>query len=31
MEIIVEGKGTDFFAPDEVILNIAFIKKGNTY
>ena len=31
MEIIVQGKGTEFFAPDEVILNITFTTKGQTY
>lgn len=31
MEIIVQGKGTEFFAPDEVIFNINFTAKGQTY
>ncbi len=31
MEIIVEGKGTELFAPNEVVLNIDFVKKGQTY
>lgn len=31
MEIIVQGKGTEYFAPDEVVLNINFNTKGLTY
>lgn len=31
MEIIVEGKGSEFFTPDEVILNLNFQIKGATY
>lgn len=31
MEIIVQGKGTELFTPDEVILNISFTIKGQTY
>lgn len=31
MEIIVQGKSSDFFKPDEVNLNINFITKGQTY
>lgn len=31
MEIIVQGKGTEFFTPNEVILNIFFHTKGQTY
>ncbi len=31
MEIIVQGKGNEFFAPDEIIFNIDFIKKGQSY
>ena len=31
MEIIVQGKGTEFFTPNEVILNIGFHTKGQSY
>lgn len=31
MEIIVEGKSEEFFTPDEIILNIDFIKNAKTY
>ena len=31
MEIIVQGKGTEYFTPNEIILNINFFKKGSTY
>ena len=31
MEIIVQGKGIKYFSPDEVILDINFITKKNTY
>ena len=31
MEIIVQGKGTEFFTPNEVILNIGFNTKGQSY
>lgn len=31
MEIIVQGKGTEYFTPDEVILNISFNTKAQTY
>ena len=31
MEIIVEGKGSSFFTPNEVIINFDFITKGSTY
>lgn len=31
MEIIVQGKGTEFFTPNEVILNIGFNIKGQSY
>lgn len=31
MEIIVEGKGTNFFTANQVILNLNFITKGSTY
>lgn len=31
MEIIVQGKGTKYFTPDEVILNITFDTKGQSY
>ncbi len=31
MEIIVQGKGTEYFAPNEVVLNIKFYTKGLTY
>lgn len=31
MEIIVEGKGTQYFTPNEVTLSINFITKGATY
>ena len=31
MEIIVQGKGTEYYTPDEVILNINFSTKGKTY
>ena len=31
MEIIVQGKGEEFFKPNEVVLNINFTAKGLTY
>ncbi len=31
MEIIVQGKGVEFFVPNEVVLNINFQTKGLTY
>ncbi len=31
MEIIVQGKGIEYFTPNEVILNINFYTKGNSY
>jgi len=31
VEIIVEGKGTNFFTANQVILNLNFITKGSTY
>lgn len=31
MEIIVEGKGIEYFTPDEIIISINFYKKGNSY
>lgn len=31
MEIIVQGKGTKYFTPNEVILNISFNIKGQSY
>ena len=31
MEIIVQGKGTEFLTPNEVILNIGFNTKGQSY
>lgn len=31
MEIIVQGKGTEYFTPNEVILNINFNTKGQSY
>ncbi len=31
MEIIVQGKGVEYFAPDEVVLNINFNTTGLTY
>jgi uncharacterized protein YggE len=31
MEIIVQGKGTEIFTPNEVILNIGFNTKGQSY
>lgn len=31
MEIIVQGKGTEYFTPNKIILNISFYKKGNSY
>lgn len=31
MEIIVQGKGVEYFTPNEIILNVNFITKGNTY
>lgn len=31
MEIIVQGKGTEYFTPDEVILDISFKTKGQSY
>lgn len=31
MEIVVQGKGIEFIKPDQVVLNINFYKKGNTY
>lgn len=31
MEIIVEGVGTEYFTPNEVIINLQFITKENSY
>ena len=31
MEIIVEGKGVEYFTPDQVVLNIEFHTKGLSY
>ena len=31
MEIIVQGKGTEYFTPNEIIISINFYKKGNLY
>ena len=31
MEIIVQRKGTEYFTPDETILNINFYTKGQSY
>ena len=31
MEIIVEGKSTGYFRPDELVMNVFFTAKGNTY
>lgn len=31
MEIIVQGKGTEFFTPNEIIISINFYKKESTY
>ena len=31
MDIILQGKGTEFFTPNEVILNIGFNTKGQSY
>ena len=31
MEIIVQGTGIEFFAPNEVILNLNFNTKGQSY
>lgn len=31
MEIIVQGKGVEYFTPNEIILSINFYKKGNSY
>lgn len=31
MEIIVQGKGVEYFTPNEIILNINFYVKGNSY
>lgn len=31
MEIIVQGKGTEYFTSDEAILNINFYIKGQSY
>ena len=31
MEIIVQGKGTEYFTPNEIIISINFYKKGNSY
>lgn len=31
MEIIVQGKGIEYFSPNEVVLNIHFYVKGSTY
>lgn len=31
MEIVVQGKGVECFTPNEVILNISFNTKGQSY
>lgn len=31
MEIIVQGKGVEYFTPNEIILSMNFYKKGNSY
>lgn len=31
MEIIVQGKGIEYFTPNEIILSMNFYKKGNSY
>ena len=31
MEIIVQGKGIEYFTPNEIIISINFYKKGNSY
>lgn len=31
MEIIVQGKGTEYFTPNEIVLNIKFNTKGESY
>ena len=31
MEIIVEGRSTGYFRPDELVMNVFFTAKGNTY
>lgn len=31
MEIIAEGKGSKYFTPNEIIFNLTFVVKGNTY
>ncbi len=31
MEIVVQGKGTEYFTPNEIIISINFYKKGNSY
>lgn len=31
MEIIVQGKGTEYFTPNEIIISINFYKKGSSY
>ncbi len=31
MEIIVQGKGVEYFTPNKIILNISFHTKGNSY
>lgn len=31
MEIIVQGKGVEYFTPNKIILNINFYTKGNSY
>ena len=30
-EIIVQGKGVEYFTPNEIILSMNFYKKGNSY
>ena len=31
MEIIVQGRGNEYFAPDQVVLSLHFVTKGETY
>ena len=31
MEIIVQGKGKEYFTPNEIILNLGFYTKKKTY
>lgn len=31
MEIIVQGNGTEYFTPNEIIISINFYKKGSSY